>query len=68
MDYRTVEIYNDTENKWIKVEFSEIKKDDKFRLFESTGEPVKDEKGNTEFIAESNVKVNEDGIMYVDTI
>jgi hypothetical protein len=36
---------------WIPITFENLHKGDLFRMFESTGEPVIDDKGNTDFIA-----------------
>jgi hypothetical protein len=50
---------------WREIEFNLLLKGDKFRLIEPTGELVKDNDGNTEFIASSNV-YNEDGLWMVN--
>ena len=42
---RKVKIFKD--EKWIDIEFENLKTGDKFRLFESTGEEVKNENGFT---------------------
>ena len=52
IDKRIVEVYfNGT---WIQTEFEDLRKNDRFRLFESDGERVADDKGRNEWIASSN--------------
>ena len=53
-------------NKWIDIKFEDLKKDDKFRLFESDGESVKDKNGYTEFIAINDSYINNKGIGTID--
>ena len=45
---------------WMDIEFMDIKKGDKFRLFEETGEAVYDELYNTEFTANTDAFVKHD--------
>ena len=58
---RKVKIFKD--EKWIDIEFENLKTGDKFRLFESTGEEVKNENGNLEFIATSDTYIEENILM-----
>lgn len=52
LNWRVVEKYeNDT---WIKTNLIDLKVGNRFRMFESTGEPVEDEDGRTEFVAATN--------------
>lgn len=53
MEIRKTEKYIDEE--WIPFNFEELKKGDKFRLFEKSGELVIDNKGKSEFISLSDV-------------
>jgi hypothetical protein len=51
--------------KWNKVELSELKKDDEFRLFDN-GVPVfSDKTSSTKFIAATDAYLNKDGIWVV---
>ena len=52
MDKRIVEVYSN--GTWMQTQFEDLRKDDKFRLFESNGERVVDDKGRKEWIASSN--------------
>lgn len=63
-DFRSVEILINDE--WLPIEFKNIKKGDTFRLFESTGEPVLSEDGDTEFIAISNPYITKGGVDGID--
>lgn len=49
MDNRIVQIYNN--GIWVEINFKDLAKDDRFRLFESTGERVISKKGESEWIA-----------------
>lgn len=51
---------------WKEVHFSELKKDDIFRMFEPDGEPVKDLNNKTEFLATSDVYINKDSQPAID--
>lgn len=62
---RKVEIFDGTS--WRQSEFRLIRKGDKFRLFECTGETVIGHNGITEFIAESDSYEN-DGVFTVKII
>ena len=60
-------IYIRKDKEWIPSQFSEIKKGDIFRMFESdTGNQFVDAKGRSEFVALSDVRINEDGKWAVD--
>lgn len=63
--FRTTVIYKN--RKWVYMPFSGIKADNKFRLFEPTGEPVIDDFNNTEFTAACDAYLNQDGIWQVNT-
>ncbi len=63
-DLRSAEIL--IKDEWLPIEFKNIKKSDTFRLFESTGEPVSGEDGDTEFIATSNPYITKDGVDGID--
>lgn len=63
-ELRKCEIFKD--NNWQEVDFSLMKKDDKFRLFESTSEPVFGINNETEFIATSDAYLNKDNIWTID--
>ena len=52
MDKRIVEVYSN--GIWIQTEFEDLRKGDRFRLFESDGERVVDDKGRKEWIASSS--------------
>jgi hypothetical protein len=63
-DMRKVEVLKN--GKWQSIEFKDICKGDIFRLFESTGEPVIDNNGKTEFVAKSEPYITSDGVLGVD--
>lgn len=52
LDKRIVEVYSN--GIWIQTEFEDLRQGDRFRLFESDGERVVDDKGRNEWIASSN--------------
>jgi hypothetical protein len=57
---RKVEILRNSS--WQEVNFEQLKVGDTFRLFELTGEPVVDHKGNTIFYAKSNPHMNSNNV------
>lgn len=59
---RKVEIKDD--DKWKEISFSELKKGDIFRLFESDGTPVKDLYNRTEFLADTNAYMSDEVKQY----
>ena len=65
-DLRRAEIL--VNDKWVGIEFEGIKAGDRFRLFESTGEPVVDENGKNEFIAKTDPYITKDGVYGIDTV
>lgn len=64
-DIRRTEIFVD--GKWKESDFEKIRAGDVFRLYESTGEPVEDEKGNSEFVAKTDAYIK-DGTYAVDVV
>ena len=64
MDNRTVQVYDN--GIWVDVEFKELNKGDRFKLFESTGEPVASPDGISEWIASSNPFTNKYGDLVVN--
>lgn len=53
-EQRLVDIWLD--GKWIRTQFKEIKEGDTFRLFDpKSNEPIKDQFGNTVFVANTDV-------------
>lgn len=63
MDFRTVQRLED--NNWVDIEFKELRLNDKFRMFESTGEPVVGLGGKVEWIATSNPFLDKDGEVWI---
>lgn len=53
-------------NLWKPISFEKIKKDDKFRMFEPSGEQVVGDKGDIEFIAESDAYINDSNVWQID--
>jgi len=52
---------------WVNIEFSQLKAGDRFKIFESDGEEIKDfATGNTEFVAESDAFLNKDDVWTID--
>jgi hypothetical protein len=56
------------EEQWYDIKFSELKKGDKFRVFNPNGQLVTDENGNTEFTASGVIQVDESGSLTVETV
>lgn len=63
LDLRKVELLKDGE--WIEIEFYELKEDDIFRMFESTGEEVYNNNGENILVALSDAFVGENGILTI---
>lgn len=58
-------------NKWIDIEFKNLKSGDKFRIFESDGSIVKDKNDNIEFVAISEpylYPTKEEEVWQIDTL
>lgn len=53
-------------NEWVECEFTDLKKDDSFRMFDDDGSIVEDDKGNTEFVALSDPYINDIGILEIE--
>lgn len=66
LDLRKVEILKDGE--WIEIEFCELKKDDIFRMFESTGEEVYNDNGENIFVALSDIFAGENGFLTINIL
>lgn len=65
MELRTVQVFKDCE--WIKVDFSELKLGDVFRMFEPTGELVVGDKGMDKWKVSSRpCLTNKKGVMAVE--
>lgn len=50
---------------WIDVSFKDIKMGDKFKLFESDGEQVKDNSGEIEWVAACDPFYNSEGVLTI---
>lgn len=49
--------------RWEPIEMGELRKGNTFRMFEpDTGEPVTDPEGRTEFVCDSDARVDENGV------
>lgn len=59
---RKVEIKDNDE--WKEISFSELKKGDTFKMFESDGTPVKDLYNRTEFLATTNAYMSDEVKQY----
>ena len=59
---RITEVFCKKTQDWIEIPFEHLKKGDKFRMFESTGEPVLDKDKNNIFYANSYPYLTEDGV------
>lgn len=59
MDYRKVQ-KQDPNLYWHDIDFKELKDGNIFRMFESTGEPVCNPEGETEFIATCDAYLKDD--------
>lgn len=59
---RKVEVFSEKGQKWIEIPFEILRRGDKFRMFEDTGEPVMDGNKNHIFIATSDPYLTEEGV------
>ena len=66
LDLRKVEKLEDGE--WIEIEFAELRKNDTFRMFESTGEEVYNNEGENIFVASNDAFIGANGILTIETI
>lgn len=55
-------------NEWVDDDFKNLKKDDRFQIINPDGTYHYDEFGNTDWVAISEVYLNENGIWQIDTI
>jgi len=62
-DLRKIEVLVD--GKWEHINLCELKSGDTFRMFESTGEPVVDEKGRKVWIVTSDIFIK-DGMLAIN--
>lgn len=54
---------------WEDIKFEELNKGELFRMFEpDNNEPVKDEKGNTEFTATSEPYITKENVWAIDVL
>lgn len=60
-DLRITEVFCKKTQDWIEIPFKHLKKGDKFRMFEPTGEPVLDGDKNNIFYANSDPYISEEG-------
>jgi len=65
---RTVEVMNSETGEWVVVDYTKLRKYNLFRMFEPSGEPVLGEKGQPNFIADSDYYIGEDGVEKVNTV
>lgn len=63
LDLRKVELLKDGE--WIEIEFYELKEDDIFRVFESTGEEVRNDHEENILVALTDAFVGENGVLTI---
>lgn len=63
MDFRTVQRLEG--DKWVNIEFNQLRLDDNFRMFESTGEQVIGLGNTTEWVATSNPFLDKDNKMWM---
>ena len=61
---RKIEVFYNKD--WVEVSMSCVCKGDTFRMFEPSGEQVKDKDGNLEFVATSNAYIGEFGVFEVE--
>lgn len=55
-------------DKWINIDFMQLKKGDNFQLINPDGSYHTDEYGKTDWVASSNPYLNEDGIPQIDIL
>lgn len=55
-------------DKWINIDFMQLKKGDNFQLINPDGSYHADEYGKTDWVASSNHYLNEDGIPQIDIL
>jgi len=63
---RIVQVYE--HDQWVTVSPLFLEKGMSFRMFEPTGEPVKDCIGNTEFVCVKGTYANKDGVYTIEII
>ncbi len=55
-------------DKWINIDFMQLKKGDNFQLINPDGSYHTDKYGKTDWVASSNPYLNEDGIPQIDIL
>ena len=65
-DKRVVMLIDENETSAIEIEFKELRKGDKFSLYERDGTPVKDDNGKQIFIASCDAKPNCNGYYSIE--
>jgi hypothetical protein len=53
-------------NNWEQIEFSQLKKGDRFRTYNPNGELLKNENGYSSFIAVTDAFINEEGLWTIN--
>lgn len=67
MPERKVEVW--VNERWMKIDFSELVAGDRFRMFEPDGTPVADKKGSTSWIASSHPYIcSSCGVFLIDIV
>lgn len=61
---RIIQVFKN--NEWVNIEFKNLRKGDKFKVFNDNNETIIDNKGNTEWIALSNPKLNKDKMLFIN--
>jgi ribosomal protein L21E len=61
---RIIQVFKN--NEWVNIEFKNLRKGDKFKIFNDNNETIIDNKGNTEWIALSNPKLNKDKMLFIN--
>jgi hypothetical protein len=65
MEIRTVEVYR--RGQWEEIHFKDLCHGDNFRMFESNGDSVTDEKGNVVFGCDGYPYKNQAGVWQINT-
>jgi hypothetical protein len=63
--YRTVEVFRG--DVWVRVRLIDVWKGERFRMWDEAGQPVKDKKGRTEWVASTNGFINGRGVGAIET-
>lgn len=65
MVYRETMVFDNKYDRWVKIDFRDLKKGNRFKLFEGDDEPVLDLGGNAEWVANTDAYPEPDSGIYL---